>query len=418
MAYGVIVDGYSSGADLVYEFNRMGITCIHVQSASKIPDVYSKTFHPKAYAGNFIFDGSFFDLIEKIKPFKPIFAITGSEPGVELADQIANALQLATANPLQTSPHRRNKFLMMKQIRAAGLNYLKEYKASSLQEILEKADSFKKWPLVIKPLKSAGGDKVKICYSEEDITAGFNEIVSDAPNMLGLIDQEVLIQEYIDAPEYAINTVQFEGRSYLCEVWRFHKLLLPDGKKIYDYAELLASDAYDPALVTYAFQVAEALDINFGPMHAEIFLTPNGPVLIEAAARVMGANVPLSLMRASLNTSQAFMSVLAYANPHSFLKAIKSNCSINKHIIVLFLISSVTGKYDRLRGLEKIKSLPSFCGIKIRLNDFLYITKDYDTSPGLIYLAHEDKDILKKDYLTIRELEPQMYEGALGAKQP
>jgi biotin carboxylase len=413
MSYGIIIDGYSSGAGLVSEFNKLGIKCIHIQSTKEIPDIYIKTFDRNAYTENYIYykDSRNSTLLNKLSEYSPLFAIPGSEPGIEVADLIANKLNLSTHNPLETSASRRNKFLMTELLKKNGLDYIPQFKSSNYIDIIKWVRNFGKWPVVIKPLKSAGGDKVKICYSENDIIMGFNEILENKPNMLNLIDNEALVQEYIEAPEFAVNTVQFNGGSYLSDVMQFHKILIDNGRKIYDYANFVPSDQYPPALVEYAFKVAHALDIKFGPMHAEIFMTKNGPLLIEAASRLMGANIPVDLMKSCLNHPQSYMTVLAYAKPSEFLSMVKEPPKIKKNLIILFLISNYSGELKKINYLDKIKNLQSFYDIKLRVNNHIYQTVDYDTSPGLIYLCHEDENVLNNDYLAIREFEKNnMYE--------
>lgn len=415
MNYGIIVDGYSSGAELVHEFKKLGIPCIHVQSKEKIPDVYNKTFNKSAYVRNYVFDenSNNQELFNELSHYPPLFAITGSEPGVEVADIIANRFNLNTHNPIDTTLIRRDKFLMGEQLKKAGLAYIPQFKSSICADILQWSRNLSKWPLVIKPLKSAGGDKVRVCYSEKDIIRGFDEIVNDKPNMLNLIDREVLIQEYIEAPEYAVNTVQFDGVPYLNEVVQFHKTLLENGKTIYNYAQLIPYNQCPPLLREYAFKVANILNIKFGPMHAEIFMTKSGPVLIEAAARLMGANIPSDLMKACVTHPQAYMTVLAYAKPKEFLSKIRDEPHVKKNLRIVFLISSQSGKLNKINYLDKIQELKSFYAIKLRVTDNILQTVDYDSSPGLIYLYHEDEEVLEKDFLTIRELEKnKMYELA------
>jgi len=411
MKYGIIVDGYSSGAELPREFERLGVNCIHIQSTDQIPAVYQKTFNSNLYIKNIIFQNNLDQLLQILNTYNPIFVIAGSEPGVEVADLLANNLKLANANPLETSICRRDKFAMYESIKNNNLAYIKQFKSSSLDELINWVNINTRYPVVIKPLKSAGGDRVKICYSESDIIDGYNSIINDNLNMLQLKDEAVLIQEYIEAEEIGINTVQYNGKSYLCEIVQFNKILLHSGKKIYDYATLIPFKNCDYKILNYAFAVANALDIKFGAMHAEIFNRPNSPVLIEAAARIMGANTPIELMKKCLTHPQLEMTALAFANPESFLARIQEEPRIKQNFRIIFLISQVSGKLERINYLEKIKSLNSFYDMKLRITDKIYKTEDYDTSPGLIYLCHQDESILENDYSIIRDFEANdMYE--------
>lgn len=413
MTYGVIVDGYSSGAELVHIFQKFGISCIHVQSNKIIPDVYLKTYNPSAYIMNFVFEDNLISLCKKLILFKPIFAITGSEPGVELADHIANYFELINKNAIQTSCRRRNKFLMQEQLKINDLASIPQIKSNSLPELLDWGKKHLiNGNLIIKPLKSAGGDKVKICYTTEDIAIGYKEILTGKPNLLGLVDDEALLQKYIDVPgpEVAINSTHYNGSSTICEIWEFYKTICGSGKKIYDFADLRLPVMEDSALLEYVCKVAKVLGIDYGPMHAEVLIRPEGPILIEAAARLMGANIPFKLMKECISYPQAFMCALLYAQPENYLKLLQEKNILYKKARMVFLISNKSGKLIQIKNLKFITRLESFYDLKIRVNKTISATIDYDTSPGLIYLMHEDIKIIEKDFQTIRSLEKNMYE--------
>jgi hypothetical protein len=117
-------------------------------------------------------------------------------------------------------------------------------------------------------------------------------------------------------------------------------------------------------------------------------------------------------MQQSLSAPQAHMTVSAYAKPKEFLSRASQSNEIKNHLRVLFLISKAEGKLTKINHLDKIKALPSFYDIKIRVKDQVHVTEDYDTSPGLIYLRNKNKTALEEDYHVIRELESSMYETA------
>ena len=55
--FGVIVDGYSTGAGLAAEFLEHDIACLHVQSQPSIPKVYAHTYVPNDYHAHYDFSG-------------------------------------------------------------------------------------------------------------------------------------------------------------------------------------------------------------------------------------------------------------------------------------------------------------------------------------------------------------------------
>jgi len=124
----------------------------------------------------------------------------------------------------------------------------------------------------------------------------------------------------------------------------------------------------------------------------------------------MGANVPADFMQQCLTHPQIKMMTLLYAAPKQYKAEASVPKMLKKHARVLFLISTFAGNFVKIKHLNKIKNLDSFYDIKIRLKDKIFVTTDYDTSPGLIYLCHESQEVLERDYMTVRELEKNMYE--------
>lgn len=416
-SYAIIVDGYSTGGEFAAQLKKWNIHCIHVQSCKIIPPVYITTFRREDYVENLVCENrdDAGELVEQLKTYNPLFAIPGAEPGVELADIISNQLNLPS-NVAALSEARRNKFVMQETLAAKGLRSIPQFKSARFAEILNWALAQTAWPLVIKPLSSAGGDCVSICFSKDELQNAYDKVIRPAPNMLGLQNREVLIQQYVSGEEYVFNTVSWEGVHTLCEIWSYSHVKRGNGH-IYDCASLVNWNSLaHSALLDYTRSVADSLGIRFGAMHAEVFQTQCGPVLMEAGARVMGANLPINLLSECLNgRNQATMNLLAYADKKVFLEKATAPYRVFKNFSAVFLIANKDGTLLRFNGLEKIRSLPSFGGVKLRVTpgNKIFRTVNYETSPGMIYLSHEDNQVIAEDLRIIRALENEtLYELA------
>ena len=64
------------------------------------------------------------------------------------------------------------------------------------------------------------------------------------------------------------------------------------------------------------------------------------------------------------------------------------------------MLRSITG-FDRVRALDAYFS----SRLTVRPGEWVRATRDLQTSPGLVYLVHEDPARLEHGYRTIRELE-------------
>src|SRR5262249_49080320 len=133
-------------------------------------------------------------------------------------------------------------------------------------------------------------------------------------NVLSLVNEAVLAQELIAGEEYVIDTVSWDGEHRPAAFWRY-------GKPAPEYAtvglfvtkELLPFEgALQEELFDYVRGVLDAVGIRFGPGHAEVKVTSEGPMLIEVAARLHGGPKAHEMCRAAFGGSQLDLVVDAY----------------------------------------------------------------------------------------------------------
>lgn len=410
--FGIVVDGYSTGSGLAEAFSKYGIRCVHVQSCPRIPPVYLHTFRSSSYFANHVFLGETDSLVATLKKYHPIFIIPGAECGVQFADSLAKELDLP-ANDYALSMARRNKYLMLEAVKAKGIQTIPTFQAKSVQDAVSWSKVQNVWPLVIKPINSAGGEGVKICYSVDDVKDAFINIMSFKTNMLGFKNEAVIVQHYIQGEEYVVNTVSYAGEHKFCELWCYERLARSTGQQIYDCAKIVD---FDPMIhgdvVNYAMKVIDALGIKYGPAHVEIIKNDKGCFLVELGARLMGANLPFSFLEKCITTPQATLTVNAFANKDVFNQKKVSDYKITQPLMAVFMVSNQKGVITKIRSLEKVRSLESFYDMKLAVKegDRLSNTIDYQTSPGMIYLSHQNPSMLEKDRLEIRELEKGMFQ--------
>lgn len=403
----VIVDAYSSGSLLAPLFKAKGFSCVHVQSTTEVPKKFKSGFHKDDFIQNIIFDGGINNVIAKLRLINPSFVIPGSEPGVTLADQIGHHLKLAT-NGLSKSRARRNKFEMIKALQDCNILTAKQIKSDSWQKIRKWIDKLNEWPVVIKPLESSGTDHVFICNSESQAKSACESILGTL-NPIGLLNDEVLAQSFLNGEEFIVNTVSWNNRHYVSDVRHVHKIMVEGKGRIYDYIELLKPNTETVNLLSnYVFQVLKALDIRCGPAHSEVIITKDGPALVETGARMDGVNVfrNRSSIRC-LEATQLELVVEAYSSPDDFIKRIGRAYQFLLPTWEVALVSKKSGYLKELPRIEDVKKLPTFWDMNMKAKEGTQIdrTVDMSTCPGHIHLAHKDEKLILKDYLIIREME-------------
>jgi hypothetical protein len=161
-------------------------------------------------------------------------------------------------------------------------------------------------------------------------------------------------------------------------------------------------DAEFTDLIEYAQEAARALGVVSGPIHMELIWGRNGPVMIEAGARLPGAGLPSlyprvynpDLLSATVNTCLGMpvtylgMATRAYSSKR------------DRFGRIVCLISEAEREFVGLTDgdVKKLRRLESYCGHKlyIREHDRLGRTIDFATCPGVILLAHDNISHLDK----------------------
>ena len=407
--FAVIVDAYSTGAELAPKFGARGIPSIHVQSAAAVPPSYAPSFQPDSFVASIVYrnlDDCVSKLAAALGGGHAAWVVAGAETGVELADLLAAELGLA-GNPVASSRRRRDKYEMAQALREAGLAAADSLRTDDAEALLQWAgDGRRGWPIVVKPLASAGSDHVFFCSSAGQLRAAFDSMIGQR-NRMGAINRQVLAQTYLAGTQYVVNSVSIDGRHYFSDIWIDRRKALSGASNLYDCEELLpAVGPVQDSLTGYVRQVLDALEVRNGPAHSEVMMTERGPVLVETGARLQGSMLEQPVIGA-LGASQITLAVERCCDAQAFSRRLDQPYILNRHVMCVALISDQSGTVEDTSGLRAICELPSYaCHFHTpEVGDRIMRTTDLFTIPGVVYLTHADQQVLRRDYETIRELE-------------
>ncbi|RII79660.1 ATP-grasp domain-containing protein [Pseudomonas monteilii] len=401
-----IVDGHSTGAELAKALKELGWFLVHVQARERISSSYVKSFESA------IFDVllrasevNYSDLVQMVREYNPEFVIAGSEPGVELADLLSSSLGLKGNDP-ESSPRRRNKYLMAKAIAEHGLDCAKQYMVSTEPELLDGLRRINTLPVVVKPVDAMGSEDVRVCFDEHEALDAFGAILGKK-NVVGVVNEAVLVQEFLDGEQYVVNAVSIEGKHRVTEMWREKRLNVRGGGNIYDYETMIPYEGkIQEKLISYTKKVLTALGIEEGPSHTEIIFTARGPVLVETGARMQGGIISEPIIKA-IGDSHMTMTLKKYLDPLWFVRNIDAPYHMTKISRVVNLIMGRAGVVKENNCIKLLTTLPSFYMIARTpsVGDYVKETVDLPSKVGHIYLMHEDLSQLETDYRKIREWE-------------
>lgn len=400
-----IVDAYSSARALAPLFRERGFDCVHVRTAATAHPVYERSFRPGDFAAEVVHGGDTAATAEAVRALGPVCLLPGIESGVELADVLSEALGLRT-NGTALSTARRDKYRMLETVRAAGVPAVGQILAADLGTLLDwyaKADGGR---VVLKPVKSAGNDGIHFCDDAEQVKSAFRALIG-TDSALGARNGAVLAQEYMVGAEYIVNTVSLDGRHHVTDIWRMQHISANGVTDLGVSAVLLPRHGADQdALAAYTCRVLDALGVRNGPAHSELKLTPQGPRLIETAARACGADLHVPVKEA-IGESQLDWTVDAYTRPGAFLARWEQGYELAGHAGLVNMVSPKSGtlrdypKMAELRGLDSFHDL----ALNVRPGDPIHRSVDDWTYPLRVYLVHETANTVLHDILTAHYLD-------------
>jgi len=416
--------------------------------------------------------------------------LPGAETGVRLADFLqesvarlqssgqASSGAVEGSNPPVTirgngsagSDARREKYEMGEKVRARGVRAVKQFRISTKEPAAQRAQVNSllelHWPeqvaaeaaaaaakgggtaaaaaavgttgtefsAVVKPLESAGSDGVTRCWSLEEVRCAVATLVGGI-NGLGQRNDGVLVQEFLDGPEYVIDGVSRDGVHKVAAMWVYDRRPTNGAGFVLHGQELLSPEAPEARTVlrTYAASVLEALDLRTGPSHMEVKLlgtgrsngrAPDGcedvgePCLVEVGARCHGAEgfwISVCSEAHSGAPTQADLTLDAYVDDtraQLFVGAaspgpaplVKSGRI--KYLLVHRSGTLAAGSPCVAEGIASVLALPSYRGHEVFLQAGQEATPTIDcfTWGGVVKLCHDSEEQIAKDYAVIEAL--------------
>jgi len=397
----VIVDPFSTGADLAPEFASRGWRSVAVLSSSRLPALYVDKLRSTDFDRVVVDDGNVLATAHALGDLSPDAVLAGTEIGVELADALAEALGLP-GNRASATRCRGHKGAMARAVRAAGLAAPPFHEAACESDAAAWAEDHG-GPVVVKPVDSAGGDGVTFCNRPDEVRMAVRGLHGRV-NRMGRVNDTVLVQALMTGEQYFVNTVSRAGRHRILEIWADRRQSRPEGT-VCDREDLLpAVGSPQDRLSAYVQCTLDALGIREGPAHTELMLTPDGVMLIECAARMQGTIVPAAVT-AALGENHVTAAVEAVVDPASVDAALPYR--LQAHLSVVSLIAPRAGCLSAPGATALLRETDTLHTALGNLEPGTTVTQTVDlfTSPGFLYLVSDDPTRIESDYLRIRRLE-------------
>ncbi len=404
--YAIIVDAYhipfEDSRGFASAFRSRGVLPIAVMSTPEPMEAFLPRWFPDDFAAVHYFDGDFDKLVATVKAYDPICIVPGLEPGVELAGDLVDAVLPGTGNVPGSSPAHRDKALMAKALEDAGVPHIRTVSSADPEEIARwlKANDLEGRPLVIKPPRSSGAEDVRLIEAGDDWRPYFDRLIGSVDHY-GQANEKVIIQEFVEGTEYIVDLYSVDGQHGLVDVCVYKKRVRDGEIGIYDVADFLAPD--DPIvkpLADYTALAADACGIRNGSTHAEVMLTPDGPVLVELAARYSGSCMMISGSLAT-GDNQIDRTVRHYVDGEY-----TPWFELEREVRTVWLAAESDGALRNMDTFQEVRKMPTYYAMSLPENGKVVPqTTGMSTSLGWIIQGAADWDTIEADYRRIRELE-------------
>lgn len=417
----VIVECISTGINFIEDIINRGYNPVVLEP--KMIDTeegreYQKMVYDEYKRIEYDFDmryekDSYEETLEMVRELDPLLVLPGNEKGVVLATRLSHDLNLL-GNPIENLDAMTLKDEMHNRLKEYGIRYIRGKVVDSIDEAIEFYDEENLKEVVLKPTYSAGGASVRICSNKKEMIESLQELLNHSANYYGNNENRFLIQERINGEEYIVNTVSCEGIHNVTLIWKYTKVKTDEGAIVYDSSVTVNELSIGEAeMVEYAYQVADALGIQYGPVHGEYMIDEDGPVLIEVNCRPCGANMEAEFLNRISGQHETDSILDSYLKPELFKANHLKPYKLYAHgALKLFIVpNDIIAKSSPMDNISfRFKSHYKTSMAEIVDTGALFRkTEDLHTSCGIVYLVHEDLSVVQDNIEFLRDIEKRAF---------
>ncbi|NDK25684.1 pyridoxal-phosphate dependent enzyme [Streptomyces sp. TR1341] len=208
-------------------------------------------------------------------------------------------------------------------------------------------------PCVVKPADDSGSVNVLLCADEATATAHAERVLAVTTNVRGMpTARTVLVEEYLDAPEYSVEMFTWDGRAECVGITEKSVTGTPH---FVEHRHLFPAPLPAETAQRITETVTAALDtagIRLGATHTEVKLTAEGPAVIEINPRPAGGMIPelirlatgVDLLEQQLRTAVGLAPALKPAQ--------------DAHAGIQFLLPDADGVLNAVDGTQEAAAVP------------------------------------------------------------
>jgi biotin carboxylase len=294
--------------------------------------------------------------------YKVLCVIATDDSVASIAAKLAESLQLQGNQP-NVAELTRRKDLARQALKTANCR-IPDFELHQIS-----TDSINKptirYPIVVKPLSLSGSRGVIRVNNEREFQSAVKRIdkILETTGIKGEARNKLLLESYLDGDEYAIEGFVINGQFCLMTIFdKPEPLTGPFFEETYYITPTRLSQSQQDDLIVEVASCCKAYGIIQGPVHAEIRLTPEGPVLLELAARTIGGQCG-QLIEFSMGQKLEELVIQGMCGQLPTMKGEKKSAG------VLMIPVTDRGILKRVEGLTDALQVPHIKDIEIHIGE-------------------------------------------------
>lgn len=145
------------------------------------------------------------------------------------------------------------------------------------------------FPVIVKPRDNSGSRGVKLCRNREELSASMHEAFE-----VSKLDT-VLVEEYIEGPEYSIEALHYAGKSEVIQFTEKKTTEFPYNVELGHKQPANLSEGQKEAVRRIVARIGRALKFENCPSHTELIIHERGIFVIETSPRLGGDYITSTL---------------------------------------------------------------------------------------------------------------------------
>lgn len=194
---------------------------------------------------------------------------------------------------VETAQWSTDKFQMKQRFMEGGVPCAKGRLVKSVEETADMV-----YPVIVKPRDNSGSRGVKLCRSKEELAASMSEAFE-----VSKLDT-VLVEEYIEGPEYSIEGLHYDGKTEVIQFTEKKTTEFPYNVELGHKQPANLTDDQKQAIREIVSKIGKAIKFENCPSHTELKINERGIFIIETSPRLGGDYITSTLVPLSTGINQ------------------------------------------------------------------------------------------------------------------